>query len=1178
MGVTAAPLAKPKSSAQKKAPKKARPVIQPKLDVGPVGDHFEREADSVARRVMSGGEAPIAIPPTITPLTAQRGTKPGSADGGQGGAAPASVESSIARLQSGSASPLDGGTRHFMENRFGRDFSDVRVHRGGDAQTAAQSLGAKAFTVGNDLFFNRGQYRPDSNSGRTLIAHELTHTVQQAGINGFAARKLIQRNGDGDPPGPNEDGEFVLTQADDQLDARINLTSKTIYLPILRLPALYDSIKGARTDRVSPKAGEDQSRTLPAVGENVNFTQRPVPQRPNRVAKDTWTTFAREEYADEIGATLRAKDKAGAVTFGSGSDKSYALGFDTGTQTANRYMFVGTYDELSQSDLLLRPQWSPAFSPQPLDADHIMEYQIGGADEGENLWLLHEQYNRRIGPAINQMVDPDISAAKTKFDGKYGDQVAGLPESPKSVRLGWTIVYKEVAEHSFGISPNTTNVFWTKADIEAGRHLERIKFLTPEDMAARGFNLEADNGNPSYINVFPVSGGGEIIRMDVAGTDLTIPAGGRRPDTASYNGLVSGLWFYGGRYTGPEGNILAEIDVGVYQRRVENADGDRAVEEQRGSINILRHPVLPITGYIDPEGVYDLAHETDFRGLSPLTFSSLAITSDAVLVGIGNILSSKAIFPNLNVPLTLAGDQIRMDFPLPMDAISLGPVTVTEVAMGLGVGANGLFVDGTAAFIVSGLGSGSVTAELSQDGGPRLSGRFDIDADFFSESSIEVTYDIATDQLTASGILAVESGRIPGVESGTVTVTITRDNIDVRGTINLAGPLAGSTIEVGYTQEEGLTIGGTFPLPLSNLPAVQNATMTLNAARDPDSGAWSLSGTGTANLAVPGASGRIELAYADGLVTMTANAEIARGPASGTLNFTATNGAIDEEGNPVEGEIGDDITAWGRGSVTIRFGNILQGTAGIEYTADNRVILSGGIALPPVYEVFARREFNRDLLHLEPPEFPIWGVSVAGVGVGIFAFVDARISFSSYVGPGEIRDAEITAEMDLDRPQDATIHGGGQFFVPAYAGLNLDVGGGLRARATVAYAEGRVGLEGRLGIEADASASVDIDWNRTDGLEIQADFEANARPKFQLLANASLTVGVDLLVTEASHTFGPWERNLGEFGPDMEMGVDFPVRWSEADGLDLSLDNMTIREPTLDASGLMGDVFDRLVA
>ena len=166
--------------------------------------------------------------------------------------------------------------------------------------------------------------------------------------------------------------------------------------------------------------------------------------------------------------------------------------------------------------------------------------------------------------------------------------------------------------------------------------------------------------------------------------------------------------------------------------------------------------------------------------------------------------------------------------------------------------------------------------------------------------------------------------------------------------------------------------------------------------------------------------------------------------------------------------------------------------------------------------------------------------------------------------------------MDLDHPELATVRGHGEFFVPAYAGLTLDVGGGLRARAAVAYAQGRVGLQGTLGIQADASASLDIDWSPTVGLAVETRVAANVRPKFRLAANASVTVGVDLLVTDVSHTFGPWERVLGEFGPDIELGVEFPVRWSEANGLDLSLDNIVIRQPTLDAPALMSSVFDAL--
>jgi hypothetical protein len=351
--------------------------------------------------------------------------------------------------------------------------------------------------------------------------------------------------------------------------------------------------------------------------------------------------------------------------------------------------------------------------------------------------------------------------------------------------------------------------------------------------------------------------------------------------------------------------------------------------------------------------------------------------------------------------------------------------------------------------------------------------------------------------------------------------------------------------------------------------------MSLAATRSPE-GVWSFGGTGQATLAVPGATGAIDLRYLDGVVTMKAAGQVAKGPASGTLNFTATNSPLDEQGNPVEGPPTPTITVWGRGTVTIQFGRILTGTAGIELTRDNRVILSGVIALPPEFEVFPRQPFTKDLLHLEPPEFPIWGVSVAGVGVGVFAFVDARIAFDAYVGAGVIRNAAVTAELDLDHPELATVHGHGEFFVPAYAGLTLDVGGGLRARAAVAFAQGRVGLQGTLGIQADASAGLDIDWNPTSGLAIETRVAASVRPKFRLSANASVTIGVDLLVTDVTHTFGPWQRVLGEFGPDVELGVEFPVRWSEANGLELSLDNIVVRQPTLDAGGLMSSVFKEL--
>ena len=98
--------------------------------------------------------------------------------------------------------PLEAGTRAFMEPRFGFDFSRVRIHTDARAAESARAVDAHAYTVGDNVVFGPGQYRPETHEGRRLLAHELTHTLQQAG--GEARR--LDRLGDLEPDvGPAED-------------------------------------------------------------------------------------------------------------------------------------------------------------------------------------------------------------------------------------------------------------------------------------------------------------------------------------------------------------------------------------------------------------------------------------------------------------------------------------------------------------------------------------------------------------------------------------------------------------------------------------------------------------------------------------------------------------------------------------------------------------------------------------------------------------------------------------------------------------------------------------------------------------------------------------------------------------------------------------------------------------
>jgi hypothetical protein len=106
------------------------------------------------------------------------------------------VESSIESKLGGGQS-LDQGVRAKMEPTFGVDFSGVRVHTDAQADTLNRALSARAFTTGHDIFFRRGEYNPSSSSGRELLAHELTHVVQQ-GAGKIQGKLSVSRPGDPD--------------------------------------------------------------------------------------------------------------------------------------------------------------------------------------------------------------------------------------------------------------------------------------------------------------------------------------------------------------------------------------------------------------------------------------------------------------------------------------------------------------------------------------------------------------------------------------------------------------------------------------------------------------------------------------------------------------------------------------------------------------------------------------------------------------------------------------------------------------------------------------------------------------------------------------------------------------------------------------------------------------------
>ena len=202
-------------------------LLQRKVTVGPADDAYEREADRVAAQVVSG------------PASVEAETRAGDAS-----AKPAA--SQTGPNQGGA--PLPGATRAMMETRFGADFSRVRVHAGSAAAEVNRSLGAEALTHQNHIYMGAGSYNPHTRAGRELLAHELTHVVQQTGT---VQRKI---------------GKSAVSVQAKMPGNRISTKKKKMYLDFIRMKRLdpqFDKIIAEELGmkKTAEKKGEQSGGT-----------------------------------------------------------------------------------------------------------------------------------------------------------------------------------------------------------------------------------------------------------------------------------------------------------------------------------------------------------------------------------------------------------------------------------------------------------------------------------------------------------------------------------------------------------------------------------------------------------------------------------------------------------------------------------------------------------------------------------------------------------------------------------------------------------------------------------------------------------------------------------------------------------------------------------------------------
>ena len=293
-----------------------RHAVQAKLTVGPAGDHYEQEADRVADQVMRLPPLPATpssgrvqgstdeqdevqakpLAGSITPLVQRQAeeeevrAKPDiqrqaeeeddeiqAKPVGPGAAFEAnqSVEDEL-RAAKGGGQPLPPDLRAYLEPRFGADFSGVRVHTDSQAAQLNRQLSAQAFTHGRDIYLPAQSYAPASGAGQRLLAHELTHVIQQAGA---PAIGRVQRKGRNIP----EAGDMK-----EEAGAGFRLFSTSLYGKILQAVAAYHAL--------DDEAYDAQMQALIQIGELiVRWEGRHGPTSQKNTGRGAWLPWKKSQ-------------------------------------------------------------------------------------------------------------------------------------------------------------------------------------------------------------------------------------------------------------------------------------------------------------------------------------------------------------------------------------------------------------------------------------------------------------------------------------------------------------------------------------------------------------------------------------------------------------------------------------------------------------------------------------------------------------------------------------------------------------------------------------------------------------------------------------------------------------------------------------------------------------------
>jgi hypothetical protein len=1025
-----------------------------------------------------------------------------------------------------------------LQQHFGRllsaDLSHVIVHTDSTAAYLCESLNARAFAQSYHIYFASGEYAPNTAKGRWLIAHELTHVLQQ-GAAGEGSIMKVRTPASSDQPAASADEAAPSVNQYKNSNGEIDTATKVIKILTLQVP--FFKAKFYQANNADPKLGDVQTwrRNESTGGDKRNTDQ---------------ATKWENSVKTQVDANLETKFTQAQRTEQSGR-YIYYFSYASGSS-----YLIGTQAEIKRR--CRRPLWTEEGFPKSYHVDHQIEHQTCGSDEVSNMFLLEGRINVKSGGDIRSEIRTKVGAFVAEMQG----EVENPPESTDDARANYVIYFSPVGS---GLAPSgelkEKDQYYDRDHIMNGDHLAPLHPMTQQEIDASGMMAgDADN-----IHLFPSAVGGYHYKATKQ------EGGGYLLDVNTMNGQETKN-FDISAITYDSQTKEGSIDIMFPSQSLAETFTPHLTPRLLNPVTISPKSGITWGGRFNKNSLVTQVRDgmKVVNSMSPLAITDVDMNAQGICVN-GIISPTLPLIENSDVNFSLNAEELRIFKTFQSEDINLpSPFSIEQTSLTLGASNNGLSVAGQVAFGIEKVGKGQISAlgeaNFDHSSAVSLSGHFDFDERIFGAgNSAQVRVGYANEQWSMGGTLRIIEGKIKGVRSATIIVEYSEsEGFKAIGEAQLSIPgVESGRLEISQSEEEGLAVKGDFALS-SQTPGIRGGAISVALVEREDGTGFALSASGEAVPDIPGIDSNLLISYDDGAFTAQADATYERGMLSGGIQVGVTNRSVTEEGALSDtAEEGNPLIVYGGGELTLELAPWLQGTAGVVFAPDGEITVSGEIGIPEELQIFPRKELSKSIFNIaiQAPIFP-----------GIVAEVGGGLGAQAGIGPGVIDQLRLGIVYNPAHEDQTTITGNAHLKIPADAGLRLSVRAGIGLGITGASATGGIDIGGTLGIAGAAEAAVDLNWTPVTGLDIAASVSVMAQPSF------TFDIGgyVDVRALGFSVYDNRWEFASYTFGSDYQFGICLPVHYQEGEPFDISLSDVEFKVPNINTEQLLKSLIARI--